>query len=65
MMQLILANPGAFRVRTENLGKRANESALEFKPDLILLDFCLLDTDGGTVAEKSKVREDPQHSYEA
>jgi DNA-binding response OmpR family regulator len=37
MIKLNLEQTGRYEVRTENLGRRAIEAALEFRPDLTIL----------------------------
>lgn len=41
MIRLVLEQTGLYDVRTENLGRRAIETAREFRPDLILLDVMM------------------------
>lgn len=50
MVKLNLEATGKFEVRTENQGGKALSAAREFRPDLILLDVMMPETDGGTVA---------------
>jgi len=47
-----LTATGKYEVREENSGVRAYESALEFQPDVIILDIIMPRTDGGDVARK-------------
>ena len=56
-LQLYLEDTDKFEVRAENEGSRAVEAARAFKPDLILLDLVMPDTDGAAVAEE--IRDDP------
>ena len=49
---------GGYEVLTELRATRAVSAARQFRPDLILLDVCLLDGDGGDVA--FTLRSDPQ-----
>ncbi len=56
-LQLYLEDTDTFEVRAENEGSRAVEAARAFKPDLIMLDLVMPDTDGATVAEE--IRNDP------
>jgi CheY-like chemotaxis protein len=49
-LKLYLEATGAYEVRTENEGKRALAAARDFKPDVILLDIVMPDTDGAAVA---------------
>ena len=41
MIKLVLEQTGRYEVRTENMGRRAIETAREFRPDLILLDVMM------------------------
>ena len=41
MVKLVLDQTGRYEVRTENLGRRAIETARDFRPDLILLDVMM------------------------
>jgi two-component system OmpR family response regulator len=50
LLKLGLEKTGYYQVQEENSGKRALAAALEFKPDLILLDVLMPDVDGGDVA---------------
>lgn len=50
LLKLNLEQTGRFAVRTENRGDRAYPAALQFHPDLILLDVMMPDMDGGDVA---------------
>ncbi len=52
MLKLNLEDTGQFEVRTENEGANTLTSALEFKPDLILLDIMMPDMIGSKIAEK-------------
>lgn len=45
-----LESAGAYEVRTESRATRAVTTALEFNPDLILLDVMMPELDGGEVA---------------
>lgn len=50
LLKLNLERSGAYIVRTENEGLNAHATAREFKPDLILLDVMMPNSDGGDVA---------------
>ncbi len=45
LLKLNLEESGPYEVRVENEGSRAYDTAKEFKPDLILLDIVIPDTD--------------------
>src|ERR1700722_11628034 len=45
-----LENTGTYEVRTEHRATNALPAAREFVPDMILLDVCMIDGDGGDVA---------------
>jgi CheY-like chemotaxis protein len=45
-----LENTGTYEVRTEHRATNAIPAAREFGPDMILLDVCMIDGDGGDVA---------------
>jgi two-component system, OmpR family, response regulator len=53
-----LERVGYYDVQTENHATRALSSAQEFRPDLVLLDVCMIDGDGGEVA--FRLRNDKQ-----
>lgn len=54
LLKLNLEQTGAYEVRAVHQGQRGLEAALEFKPDLILLDVIMHDMDGGEVAAQLK-----------
>jgi two-component system OmpR family response regulator len=45
-----LERTGSYDVRVEGRAKEAVSAAREFGPDMILLDVCMIDGDGGDVA---------------
>jgi CheY-like chemotaxis protein len=45
-----LEKTGRYLVAEENDSRKAHQTALSFKPDLILLDIAMPETDGGEVA---------------
>ena len=49
MIKLNLEATGLFEVRAQNKGSMAVETVKEFKPDLILLDIIMPDSDGGDI----------------
>ncbi|HAR63055.1 MAG: response regulator [Candidatus Margulisiibacteriota bacterium] len=51
MIRLNLEDTDKFEVRTESQGKLALSAALEFKPDIILLDVMIPDLMGSKIAE--------------
>jgi len=63
MVKLHLEQVGEFEVRQVNNSMRALSEALDFKPDVILLDVVMPEADGGDVAitlrSNSKVKETP------
>jgi len=54
LLRLNLEQTGRYEVREENLGAKAHDVAVEFRPDLILLDVMMPDMDGGDVAASLK-----------
>lgn len=50
MLKLNLEQTGKYEVRTENQGSKTLDAALEFRPDLILLDIMMPDVIGSEVA---------------
>ena len=54
LVKLNLEKTGKYEVRTENKGLRGVDAAKEFKPDLILLDILMPDTEGSEVAAQLK-----------
>ncbi|MCM8797835.1 MAG: response regulator [Candidatus Omnitrophica bacterium] len=49
LIKLNLEQSGAYEVKVENRGERGLSAALEFNPDLILLDVIMPEVDGGDV----------------
>jgi DNA-binding response OmpR family regulator len=58
MLKLNLETLANFRVRVENDPARAVEAALDFRPDLIMLDVIMHGKEGGEVAVE--LREHPE-----
>jgi two-component system, OmpR family, response regulator len=58
MVKLNLEQTGRYEVRTENLGRRAIETAREFRPDLILLDVMMPGMLGSEIA--GQLQQDPE-----
>ena len=50
MLKLSLERTGAYEVRDVHRGTEALPAAQQFRPDLVLLDVCMPDADGGDVA---------------
>jgi two-component system, OmpR family, response regulator len=51
-LRLNLEQTGEYEVREENRGSHALDAALEFRPDLILLDVLMPGIDGGELASQ-------------
>jgi len=51
-LKLYLEGTGNYEVLAENQGSRALATARKFRPDVILLDLVMPDTDGSEVAEQ-------------
>ncbi len=61
LLRMVLENTGRYIVKEENDATRALETARQFKPDLILLDFIMPRADGGNVAHA--LRGEPRFSH--
>ena len=57
LLALGLEKNGSFSARVENVATRAQSTAREYRPDVILLDVCMPDADGGDVA--FRIHNDP------
>jgi two-component system OmpR family response regulator len=57
LVKMLLERTGAYLVLEENDATRAHQTARDFRPDLILLDIVMPETDGGEVAEQ--IERDP------
>jgi DNA-binding response OmpR family regulator len=51
-LKTYLEDTGRYEVRTENAGEEAFKTALQYKPDVILLDIMMKDMGGDALAEK-------------
>jgi Response regulator containing a CheY-like receiver domain and a GGDEF domain len=58
LVKVLLERTGDYLVLEENDATKAYQSALKFRPDLILLDIVMPETDGGEVA--ARVEGDPE-----
>jgi len=52
LVKVLLERTGQYLELEENDATKAHQSAQNFRPDLILLDIVMPDTDGGEVAEE-------------
>jgi two-component system sensor histidine kinase/response regulator len=58
LVKVLLERTGRYLVLEENDAAKAHQSARNFRPDLILLDVVMPETDGGEVA--ARVEADPE-----
>ena len=58
LVKVLLERTGDYLVLEENDATTAHQSALNFRPDLILLDIVMPETDGGEVA--ARIEADPE-----
>jgi CheY-like chemotaxis protein len=58
LVKILLEKTGRYSVLEENDAARAHQSAQNFRPDLILLDIVMPETDGGEVA--AQIQADPE-----
>ena len=58
LVKVLLERTGRFLVLEENDATKAHQSARDFRPDLILLDIVMPETDGGEVA--ARIEADPE-----
>ena len=58
LVKVLLERTGHYLVLEENDATKAYQSALNFRPDLILLDIVMPETDGGEVA--ARIEGDPE-----
>ena len=62
LVKVLLEKTGRYLVFEENEPTRAHLSARNFRPDLILLDVVMPDTDGGEVAARIKMEPELQNT---
>lgn len=62
LVKVLLEKTGRYLVFEENDGARAHLSARNFRPDLILLDVVMPETDGGEVAARIKADSELQNT---
>ncbi|PYK07785.1 MAG: response regulator [Verrucomicrobia bacterium] len=58
LVKILLERTGRYLVLEENDPTKAHQSAQNFRPDLILLDIVMPETDGGEVA--AEIQADPE-----
>jgi CheY-like chemotaxis protein len=58
LVKILLEKTGRYSVLEENNATKAHQSAQNFRPDLILLDIVMPETDGGDVA--AQIQADPE-----
>jgi CheY-like chemotaxis protein len=58
LVKILLEKTGSYIVLEENDAAKAHESARNFKPDVVLLDIMMPETDGGEVA--ARIEADPE-----
>jgi CheY-like chemotaxis protein len=58
LVKMLLEKTGRYLVLEENEASRTHQSARNFRPDLILLDIVMPETDGGEVA--AQIQADPE-----
>jgi two-component system sensor histidine kinase/response regulator len=58
LVKVLLERTGHYLVLEENDAAKAHQRALNFRPDLILLDIVMPETDGGEVA--ARIEADPE-----
>jgi len=58
LVKVLLERTGHYLVLEENDATKAHQSAVSFRPDLILLDIVMPETDGGEVA--ARIQSDPE-----
>jgi len=58
LVKILLERTGRYLVLEENAATKAHQSAQNFRPDVILLDIVMPETDGGEVA--AQIQADPE-----
>jgi two-component system, OmpR family, response regulator len=58
LIKILLERAGSYLVLEENISTKAHQSARNFRPDLILLDIVMPETDGGEIA--AQIQADPE-----
>jgi two-component system sensor histidine kinase/response regulator len=58
LIKVLLESRGDYFVPAENEAAKAHQTAQEFRPDVILLDIVMPETDGGEVA--ARIEKDPK-----
>lgn len=61
LLKLLLERTGGFEVRTENRGSLALSAALDFQPELVLMDVVMPGIDGGDVAFQMRANKQLRH----
>jgi CheY-like chemotaxis protein len=61
MLRRNLEATGKYEVKEENTGAQAYASAIQFQPDMIILDVMMPDMDGGAVAAQIQDDENLKH----
>lgn len=61
MVKFNLEATGAYEVRIENQAAHAVETARQFRPDLVLLDYIMPNMDGGDVSARMREHTELRH----
>jgi two-component system, OmpR family, phosphate regulon response regulator PhoB len=62
LVKVLLERTGHYLVLEENDATKAHQSARNFRPDLILLDIVMPETDGGEVAARTEADSELQNT---
>jgi two-component system, OmpR family, response regulator len=62
LVKVLLERTGQYLVLEENDATKAHQSAVSFRPDLILLDIVMPETDGGEVAARIQADRELQNT---